>query len=195
MKRKMQKKTPQYPKNYIKELRAARGLTLKKLADAVGVTNPYISMIELGKRGISWKMLRKLATALDCHPLDITEGRKNRLEASTKNEKEVFKLYRALSSDYQNIALHMLRTLDAQQNNTPVNTDSPAPKKRGWPKGKKRGPRKAKIATEKTTAKRKPGRPLKSTAAKAGISPLQAPKKRGWPKGKKRGPRKPRFVG
>jgi len=60
--------------NHLRALREARGLTLEQLAAAVGTTNQMISHLELGKRQLTVAWLRRLATALDCHPWAIVDG-------------------------------------------------------------------------------------------------------------------------
>ncbi len=49
----------------LRELRLARGLSQKKLADQVGVTATLIGLIELGKRGLSLGLAQKLLAALE----------------------------------------------------------------------------------------------------------------------------------
>lgn len=49
----------------VRAWREHRGLTLQALADAAGVSKPYVSQIEGGKRTGTAATLRKLATALD----------------------------------------------------------------------------------------------------------------------------------
>lgn len=98
-----------YPKNYIKELREARGLSLEKLAQAVGVSTPHISMLELSKRGLSWAMVQKLANALECHPLEITEGPNDKIDIKTPMEKEIVRAFRGLADGEKRMFLHMLQ--------------------------------------------------------------------------------------
>jgi transcriptional regulator with XRE-family HTH domain len=110
-----------YPKNYIKELRLERGLTLDALAKRVGVTNPYISMMETGKRGLSWVMLRRLAAGLECHPMDITEGVGRVANASditprSESEKTLLKTFRGLADGERRLFQHMLESFSVKKN-------------------------------------------------------------------------------
>jgi transcriptional regulator with XRE-family HTH domain len=105
----------EHPKNYIKELREARGLSLEKLARRVGVSNPHISMLELGKRGLSWRMAQKLAAALDCHPLEIIEGPDDQIEIKTAQEKEIIQLFRNLPEDKKQMFIHILLSFPPSQ--------------------------------------------------------------------------------
>ena len=50
--------------DYLKEQRLASRLSLRQLADQVGVSNPYLSQIERGLRKPSADVLQQIATAL-----------------------------------------------------------------------------------------------------------------------------------
>ena len=50
--------------DYLKEQRLAAQLSLRQLADQVGVSNPYLSQIERGLRRPSAEVLQQLAKAL-----------------------------------------------------------------------------------------------------------------------------------
>jgi DNA-binding XRE family transcriptional regulator len=49
----------------LRDLRMAKGLSQKKLADQVGVTATLIGLIELGKRGLSLSLAQKLLAVLE----------------------------------------------------------------------------------------------------------------------------------
>jgi len=49
----------------IKILRKFRGLTQNELSEAAGISRPYLTEIETGKKNGSLKALRKIASALD----------------------------------------------------------------------------------------------------------------------------------
>ena len=49
----------------LRELRMAKGMSQKKLADQVGVTATLIGLIELGKRGLSLSLAQKILAVLD----------------------------------------------------------------------------------------------------------------------------------
>lgn len=60
----------------LRELRQAKGYTLKGLAEKSGVNYMKIHQIETGKinpQNIALKTAVKLATALECRPEDILE--------------------------------------------------------------------------------------------------------------------------
>ncbi len=55
-----------------KELRAARGLSIRKLAEEAGVSTETIYSLEHGRRDFIWpKTARKLAGALGVSPEDL----------------------------------------------------------------------------------------------------------------------------
>ena len=59
-------KTPQIPDvgSFIKEQRERSALSIRKLADMTGVSNPYLSQIERGVRKPSAEILRAISEAL-----------------------------------------------------------------------------------------------------------------------------------
>jgi len=61
-------------KNFIRDLRKARKLTLQQLADLVGTSNQQISNHESGKRKLTIEWLEKYSAALKCNPVDIISG-------------------------------------------------------------------------------------------------------------------------
>jgi len=80
----MERKTTIYGKHLGKRVRILREdqrMTQIELARAVGVSNPFISMLESGQRGVDVETLLKLAKVLRVHPyilisdLDIPEDR------------------------------------------------------------------------------------------------------------------------
>jgi transcriptional regulator with XRE-family HTH domain len=52
-------------------LRERYGYTQQGLADALGVSRPYISLIELGRKPLQDRMLAKIADILEITPLAI----------------------------------------------------------------------------------------------------------------------------
>ena len=57
----------------IHELRGKAGLSLRKLADQIGVSAPFLSDIELGRRFPSEEILAKLAGALEVSPDELKQ--------------------------------------------------------------------------------------------------------------------------
>ncbi len=61
--------------HYIREWRRHRGLTQAKLADAMGISRSYLTMIERGDRRYDQPFLESAAEVLQCTPPDLI-GRK-----------------------------------------------------------------------------------------------------------------------
>jgi transcriptional regulator with XRE-family HTH domain len=57
----------------LREMREARGETLRSLADAAGLTHPYIAEMESGRKVPSLTTLLRLAIALDCKVTDLVD--------------------------------------------------------------------------------------------------------------------------
>lgn len=57
--------------NKLKSLRLERNLTLKNVAEKIGITLEYYWMIENGKRNLSYEMACKIAAVFDSTPDDI----------------------------------------------------------------------------------------------------------------------------
>lgn len=59
--------------NRIREIREDRGLTQEQLAERCNSTKATISKLELSQRGLSQTWLYRLATALECHWVELIE--------------------------------------------------------------------------------------------------------------------------
>ena len=57
----------------IREVREKAGLSLRKLADQIDISSPFLSDIELGRRLPSEEILVKLAAALDVSPDELKQ--------------------------------------------------------------------------------------------------------------------------
>jgi transcriptional regulator with XRE-family HTH domain len=57
----------------LREMREARGETLRSLADASGLTHPYIAEIESGRKVPSLTTMIRLALALHCNVADLVD--------------------------------------------------------------------------------------------------------------------------
>lgn len=128
-------------KEYLKEYRASRSLSQRQFAEACGLSNGYISMIERGynpktKEPIicSLPTLQKLAsgmhislnqllTDIDDMPVDLTGECQTGNRPAPKNESrpndpidiELFDIIAGLPQDKKIEALHYLRFLAASQ--------------------------------------------------------------------------------
>jgi transcriptional regulator with XRE-family HTH domain len=81
--------------DYVREQRMANRLSLRQLADAAGVSNPYLSQIERGLRRPSAEVLQSLARALrvSAETLYVHAG------LYTPDEGEVRSVERAVAAD------------------------------------------------------------------------------------------------
>lgn len=68
-------------------LRKRSGLTMKELADKVGVTESAVGYWETGKRTPKYEMLLKLGEALDCSVADIMDGETPAVQQSELDRK------------------------------------------------------------------------------------------------------------
>ncbi|WNM23685.1 XRE family transcriptional regulator [Demequina capsici] len=56
---------------HVRELRRARGLTLVQLAEATGLSHPFLSQVERGLANFSLPSLRRIAVALETSPVEL----------------------------------------------------------------------------------------------------------------------------
>lgn len=63
---------------------AKRKVSLKELADRIGISNTNLSLLKTGKvQGVRYKTLNALCRELDCQPGDILEYRPGEEEEET----------------------------------------------------------------------------------------------------------------
>ncbi len=55
----------------LRDLRRARGLTLVQVAEATGLSHPFLSQVERGLANLSLQSLRRLALALETSPVEL----------------------------------------------------------------------------------------------------------------------------
>lgn len=58
-------------RHYIREWRDHRGLTQEQMAERIGMSRAYLSMIESGKRRYDQPFLEAAAEVLRCQPADL----------------------------------------------------------------------------------------------------------------------------
>ena len=83
-------------KTNIRQIRKARGLTQKELADMIDVSESIISQYENERKSPSNETLLKLGEALDCSVSDILDDRKAFDFALSTLERDLIQKYRAL---------------------------------------------------------------------------------------------------
>ncbi|WP_366937351.1 helix-turn-helix transcriptional regulator [Alicyclobacillus sp.] len=59
------------PRTKLRQMREERGLTLQQVADAVGISKPYLWQIENGKRGLSYALAVKIASVFGTNPDEV----------------------------------------------------------------------------------------------------------------------------
>lgn len=94
--------------NRIRELRQAKGLTIKRLAELVRTSNQQISHLEKGHRRLTLEWMARIADALACHPSDLLKGG-TRLE--NDRERAMIELFRGLSDEQQEAFLQATAAL------------------------------------------------------------------------------------
>ncbi|WP_297022434.1 helix-turn-helix domain-containing protein [Thalassospira sp.] len=94
--------------NRIKKKRKARGLTLKQLAEIVGVSNQQISHLENGRRRLSVEWLLRIAEALECQPSDLLVEPGKPHDA---RERAIIELFRELSEEQQEAFMQAVTAL------------------------------------------------------------------------------------
>lgn len=79
--------------NRVKELREARGWSVRQLAEKAGFSHGYIVRIENGERGLSVKVARRIASALEKPVSDVlalNSGTKPAEESTSPDEAEPY---------------------------------------------------------------------------------------------------------
>lgn len=104
----------------LREVRKAKGLTMKALGEMVGVSESAISQYENGKRQADYEIQLKLSDALDCcvdFLLRGCDGNKKTptLENEDGREVEVMRLFRSLSDEGKGAALSYIHYLAAKE--------------------------------------------------------------------------------
>ena len=61
-------------KNRVREVREEKGVSLRTLADILGISPPYLSHIETGKAPLKRKMVNAMADALGCEPISLLQS-------------------------------------------------------------------------------------------------------------------------
>ena len=72
----------------LREIRQSRGETLREVAKRAGVSTPYLSEIERGRKEPSSEVLAAIGRSLDTSLVDLTRGVTERLAPSTSAKGE-----------------------------------------------------------------------------------------------------------
>lgn len=101
----------EYPKNYIKECRELAGLSLQQLAEMIGTTNQYLSMMENSRRGLGHHWIIKIANALERRASDITDGPPVEKEEEDQDDRQkMLAYYDTLSAGEKRMFSHTLKS-------------------------------------------------------------------------------------
>lgn len=83
--------------NRIRELREAKGLSQKRLAELANVTPSALNKLEMGTRGLDQDWMRRLAPLLDVAPADLLPIEDNP-DILSLEERELIERFRAANS-------------------------------------------------------------------------------------------------
>ena len=101
--------------NNIKKYRKEKDITLKELADKIGLTEATVQKYEAGNiKKIDVEMLKKIADALGVLPESLTEwGKEEYLtyKQGHQGEEEVIKKYNQLTRGHKKVVLNLLNSL------------------------------------------------------------------------------------
>lgn len=126
----MNKKRGKYRKNFIKEIREEKKVSLEMLSDLVGMTNQQVSNIELSKSRLSIDQLDRFADALGCHHLDIIHGPGHFIMPLNKKQEEALRAMQEMDDREQEVYLNTGKAFISGRNTEEQETDNPG-KKRG----------------------------------------------------------------
>ncbi|GGD74048.1 helix-turn-helix domain-containing protein [Croceicoccus mobilis] len=85
------------PRNRVRELRKAKGMSQTELAQAAGISQPAISQIENDTRPITLDWLRTFARILDVTPADILDD-DDHPDRLSLEERELIENFRAATA-------------------------------------------------------------------------------------------------
>ncbi|MDQ3757724.1 MAG: helix-turn-helix domain-containing protein [Actinomycetota bacterium] len=106
---------------FIREQRSTARLSLRKLSEAAGISNPYLSQIERGLRKPSAEILQQIAKALriSAETLYVRAGILEERQGDDDLEGEILR-DRYLSEDQKQTLLQVYRAFRHENENQPV---------------------------------------------------------------------------
>ncbi len=99
---------------FIREIRKAKGMTMKQLGKIVGVTESAIGQYEKGKRKPDYEMLLKISEALDSSVDELLNGKKIPITESDGQKLDIIDLSQ-LTDDQRKLIEDVLRLNDQQR--------------------------------------------------------------------------------
>jgi transcriptional regulator with XRE-family HTH domain len=160
---------------FIREQRQTAKLSLRRLADEAGVSNPYLSQIERGLRKPSAEILQQLAKALRISAEQLYvqagllehRGTSQAVEAAVVSDAAITERQKHVLLDiYASFLVENQTLAAAAAESTPDGAAAPATK----PATKKAAKKAAKKATKTTSKSRKPATSHKTTKTSAGTT-------------------------
>lgn len=105
---------------FIRDQRRLGQLSLRKLADRAGVSNPYLSQIERGLRRPSAEILQQIAHALEIssETLYVRAGILDERDPSDTDLPTLISRDRSLSNDQKQTLIHIYRSFQAANGTT-----------------------------------------------------------------------------
>lgn len=114
--------------NNIKKYRKEKDMTIKDVANRVGITEATMQKYEAGNiKKIDIEMLKKIADALDVRPENLTEWNKgeykeNHLENQGEHYAYLIRKYNQLSDGHKKVVLSLIDSLIECQKSSKVDT-------------------------------------------------------------------------
>lgn len=100
------------PRNRLRELRKAAGLSQAELAAETGVSQPAISQIENDASPMDTRWMRAFARALGCAPADLLDDQDNP-DRLSEEERELIHKYRQASREQQELIARVAAPVEA----------------------------------------------------------------------------------
>ncbi len=113
--------------SFIREQRRLAELSVRKLSERAGISNPYLSQIERGLRKPSADILQQIAVALEISAESLYT-RAGILDENTGGRPDVVMAIRsdgALSERDKQVLIHLFRSLSSQPADQPDQEDDP----------------------------------------------------------------------
>lgn len=96
-------------KTALYEIRRARGMTQRQIAEAVGVEPDHISKLENGDRKLSPEWIDRLSKVLNC-----SKGELLGEEGISEEEREILDMYKILTAEKKEAVKAMLKALSGK---------------------------------------------------------------------------------
>ena len=96
-------------KTALYEIRRARGMTQRQIAEAVGVEPDHISKLEIGDRKLSPELIDRLSKVLNC-----SKGELLGEEGVSEEEREILDMYKNLTPEKKQAVKAMLKALSGK---------------------------------------------------------------------------------